>query len=214
MSAIIGFVHQKGGVGKTTLAICVAGELAKRGRGLTLVDADKSGGARSWSELGKLKFPVIHNPIKEGEVRAWAHSIKKIRSDTVLIDCAPNDYSIGAVAALANVAVLPCGPSGLDIEGTVQALQIIDEVRARRKIPLSVVVVPNRIDGRTLEGRQLIEELKEIGETVGPILGYRTDFVRAYSTGEAISTFSPGGPAHREIGALADVLLKHLPRHG
>ena len=132
MQSVIAIVHQKGGVGKTTVSVCLAGELTRRGIALSLIDADKTGSARSWADPGKLQFPVVSQPVVEGEVRTWATSIKKMRDRLLVIDCAPNDYSIGAATALADLAILPCGPSGLDIDGTMQALLIIVTVRARR----------------------------------------------------------------------------------
>jgi chromosome partitioning protein len=211
MQSVIAIVHQKGGVGKTTVSVCLAGELSRRGIALSLIDADKTGSARSWADPGKLQFPVIYQPVAEGEVRTWATSIRKMRDRLLVIDCAPNDYSIGAATALADLAILPCGPSGLDIEGTMQALRIIDTVRARRAKALPVVIVPTRVDSRTLEGRQVLNELEQFGERVAAPLGYRTDFVRAYSEGEAVSTFAPGSVADGEIRALADDVLLMLP---
>ena len=114
MQSVIAIVHQKGGVGKTTVSVCLAGELSRRGIALSLIDADKTGSARSWADPGKLQFPVIYQPVVEGEVRTWATSIRKMRDRLLVIDCAPNDYSIGAATALADLAILPCGPSGLD----------------------------------------------------------------------------------------------------
>jgi chromosome partitioning protein len=211
MQPVIAIVHQKGGVGKTTVSVCLAGELTRRGIALSLIDADKTGSARSWADPGKLQFPVVYQPVVEGEVRSWATSIKKMRDRLLVIDCAPNDYSIGAATALADLAILPCGPSGLDIEGTMQALRIIDTVRARRAKALPVVIVPTRVDSRTLEGRQVLTELEQFGERVSAPLSYRTDFVRAYSEGEAVSTFAPGSVADGEIRALADDVLLMLP---
>src|SRR5215475_847925 len=49
-SMIIAFVNQKGGVGKTTLALHVAGAWAARGRRIVVIDADPQGSALDWSE--------------------------------------------------------------------------------------------------------------------------------------------------------------------
>src|SRR5229473_417162 len=47
---IVALLNQKGGVGKTTLALHLAGEWAREGRRVTLVDADPQGSALDWSE--------------------------------------------------------------------------------------------------------------------------------------------------------------------
>ncbi len=60
MQSVIAIVHQKGGVGKTTVSVCLAGELARRGIPLSLIDADKTGSARSWADPGRLQFPVVY----------------------------------------------------------------------------------------------------------------------------------------------------------
>jgi len=47
---IVALLNQKGGVGKTTLALHLAGEWARKGLRITLIDADPQGSALDWSQ--------------------------------------------------------------------------------------------------------------------------------------------------------------------
>jgi chromosome partitioning protein len=48
---ILAFAGQKGGTGKTTLAVNVAAELVERGASVLLVDADPQGSSRTWAAV-------------------------------------------------------------------------------------------------------------------------------------------------------------------
>src|ERR1700760_2048070 len=87
-------------------------------------------------------------------------------------------------------------------------MSIVDSVRSRRASPLGVVLVPNRVDRRTLEGQQLETELGRFGEVVGPTIGSRSAFVRAFAEGLAIAESAPNSSADLEIRQLCDTVVK------
>src|SRR5262249_44008813 len=91
-------------------------------------------------------------------------------------------------------------------------LEIIDAVRARRHGFPSMILVPNRVDTRTLEGRQLVEELTGFGEVVGPIIGHRSTYIRAFASGHSVTEIAAGQAASPEIELLCDLVEQSLAR--
>lgn len=213
MTTIITVAQRKGGVGKTTIAVSIAAEFVHRGHDIALLDADSQRSACQWAEPGNLEFPVYEMALGEDPISLWAKEVRKIKAAVAVIDTAPNEREMAAAIAMADVILVPCTASGLDIEATANTLAIISAARKQRRQNVRVVLIPNRVDRRTLEGRQLVEELREFGETVSPAIANRSAFVRSFSTGQSVATFAPGEPADLEIRAVADIVERHIP-HG
>src|SRR5438270_200661 len=133
MRSVIVIVQRKGGVGKTTIAINLAGEISERGFGVLAIDADDQRSALQWAEPGCLQFPVRELPIRSGQARDWVSTLEAISGDILVVDTPPNDYAIGTAVAVSSLVIVPCTPSGLDLEATSHALTVVNAVRQRRK---------------------------------------------------------------------------------
>jgi chromosome partitioning protein len=203
---VIAITQRKGGVGKTTLAVSIAAELSDRGKDIALIDADPQRSAAAWGQPGNLRFPIYEIALADDSVTSWGKKIASVQAEWIVIDTAPSERDVGASVAISSMIVVPCTPSGLDLESTWQTLGIVAAVRERRQAPLSVILVPNRVDARTLEGRQIVSELATLGEAVGPPIGSRSAFVRAFSAGRSIGDAAPGDLAHLEISTLCDLI--------
>ena len=100
---IVALLNQKGGVGKTTLATHIAGELAMRGQHVVLLDADPQGSSLDWTQRRSQQgLPRLFSAV--GLARETLHQEAPElarRADHVIIDGPPR------IAALARSALKP-----------------------------------------------------------------------------------------------------------
>jgi chromosome partitioning protein len=176
-----------------------------------LVDSDPQASACKWAGMENLEFPVYEIGLDNFTVGNWVQEVRSVEADLVVIDTAPSERHLGASIAVSDLILVPCTASGLDIEATEQTIAIIKAVRGRRTSPLAVILVPNRVDRRTLEGQQLAHELRNFGEVVGPAIGNRSAFVRAFATGQSVADFASGQGADMDIKKLCDLVERKLP---
>lgn len=210
---VIGVCGRKGGSGKTTTAVHLAAELATRGKSVVLIDCDVQGSATYWSEPGNLPMPVHHMPLETDDtVGEWSALVRSIRADIVVLDSPPHlNAALGGVIGMSDIAVVPCGPSGLDLVATGETVGLIREIRDQRGNSLpAILLVPNRVDHRTASGKELSAALADLGEPVADEIRYRTAFSDAFNNGTWVGTYAPNSPAHREMTALADRVISIL----
>src|SRR5262245_44810141 len=140
---IIGVLNQKGGVGKTTIALNIAAVLAKAGGRVLLVDADPQASALAWSAAREAEplFPVV------GMAKPTLHRDRQgIATDysAVVIDGAPWVKELGRAAILASdTVIIPVQPSPYDVWATADTVRLVEEAR-QYKDKLGAVFVINR----------------------------------------------------------------------
>ena len=208
--AIIGLVQSKGGVGKTTTAINLAAELTRRGRTVVVVDADPARHASSVAGDGRLPFTVETMLCETvDEVAAWARGVRAIGADFIIVD-APGAMgaAFGASIAVSDLALVPSGATVLDVRGAVETVKLVRQHRrASGKGKPDILIVPARIDRRTVAGREAITTLASLTEPVAPVISYRAIVADSLATGESVAADSPSAA---EFSALADALLVRI----
>ena len=213
--SIIAVAGRKGGVGKSTIAGNLAGEYAAMGRSVVLLDADPQHSLAAWAEQGEglLARTVEKVGDGSGSVRARARRATEA-ADIVLIDTPPGMPEVAYQAALAaDLMLLPCGPSQLDLFALKEAISLALKARAERgsKKP-RIRLVPSKVLMSTNLGRGLAATLKDMGRKVLPAIGQRVAVAEAVASGLTLAEYAPDSPAREEFRELAKAVDKVLKK--
>jgi chromosome partitioning protein len=210
---IIALTGQKGGIGKSTTAVCLAVAALSRGKRVLLVDADPQGTVRTWGEVANehgQKAPTIvamgpgmHRP---GQLDAVASSY-----DVVIIDCPPRHGEVSRSALMvADLAVFPCGPTAADAWALAAALDVFHEAASLRDPhALKGAVLITRKQGRTALAKSARAVLETASLPVlGAELGFRVAYQEALAVGKGVTTYAPRDASSKEIFHLLDELTR------
>jgi len=123
---IISILNQKGGTGKTTIAVNIAREYTLRNKKTLLVDSDSQGSALRWHEksngelidLTCLPVTTMHKDVLKF----------KNRYERIIIDGVPSISNLTACAVIAaNLILIPVQPSPYDVWATEDLVKVIKE---------------------------------------------------------------------------------------
>ena len=191
----IAFVCQKGGTGKTTLALSLATEAMAAGRQVVVVDLDPQASACEWSDLRGEETPTVIDaqPARMGAVveRAREHGVELLLIDTA----GRTEQAALAGARVADLVLIPLQPSVVDLK-TVQAT--MDLVRLAGSPAHAAVLM--RVKPLGARHDESAEWLTHQDIAVCPAtIGDRVAFQDAFGLGRGVSEIEPDGKAALEI---------------
>ena len=206
---IIAFAGQKGGIGKSTTAVCLAVAAMQRKQSVLLVDADPQGTVRTWGDVAGEAGHTAPTVVAMGATMHRPEQLPRVVGgfDLTVIDCPPRHGDIQRSALMvADVAVLPCGPSAVDAWALAASLDVVREARTLRDT-LRACILITRKQGRTALGKGARAVLAGSGLAVLETeLGHRVAYQEALAMGRGATSHAPRDPSAREMFNLLDEL--------
>jgi chromosome partitioning protein len=194
----IALISQKGGVGKTTLAIHLATAFEAQGRQTLLVDLDPQTSAAEWKDARQAERPYVMAmpPSRLGKALETA---REHQAEVVVLDTAPHSEGTALDAArAADLILVPCQPSIMDLRAMRKTADLLNYVKKTTYAVLNEVAPQGTVADEA--GRAITAQF---GIPVCPIrLGQRVAFNRCLLTGQTAQEYEPGSKAAQEIDAL------------
>jgi chromosome partitioning protein len=208
---IVAVLTQKGGAGKTTVALHLAGELERQGASVLLIDADPQGSALDWAEQrardGRPRLFGVIGLARETLHREVPDLAKPVNH--VIIDGPPRSTALVRSAMLAaDVVLIPVQPSAFDVWATQAVLGLIREAWAYKPRLRGIFVINRRVIGTRI-AREVRKVIGDLGiPALDASLAQRVIFAETAGTGMLAAEIDPRSAAAREVAEVTVELLQ------
>ena len=216
MSArVIAVVNQKGGAGKSTITMHLAGSLGRKEYKVLVVDADSQGTATRWaaSASDDVPFPAAVNGLSAAEDKVHREVAKFVDDyHFIVIDCPPAVESIIPQSALliADLALVPVIPSPPDLWAAVGIRRLIESTRMSNP-DLKAQLVINDLEPNTTVAQKVRDILPEFGiALMKSVVHHRTAYRQAAAYGTTVHTLKRAKAAAAEIECLTTEIINLL----
>jgi chromosome partitioning protein len=190
---IVSFVTQKGGSGKTTLALNFAVAAMRGKKRVVILDMDAQGTARKWYERRTDESPPLVE-VSAGDLEKAISAARAQRFDWVLIDTPGRDDASQAAAIRASdFCIIPCRPSAADLEATPTTVETI------KRLKKPYVFVLTQTPARSFRIKEAQTGLSYLGTVCPSPVVLRNAYQDAQSMGLGVTEYEPVGRAATDV---------------
>lgn len=191
---VLAIISEKGGAGKTTLAVNLAVAAEAYGLATVVFDLDFRANSTVWGDKRASKIPAVV-PAQAPRLAILLEQARQQDADLVIIDTAGNaESAAGKAADIADAILIPCRPFGPDLISVATSAKL---ARASGK-PFYVVI--NAAPFQGIETQEAISAITGAGVEVSPVIIHsRKAFVSRFHEGLAALDVEPNGKAAQEM---------------
>lgn len=200
----IAIISQKGGSGKTTIAVHLAVCAERTHKRAAIIDLDPQASALEWQSRRKADTPEVITATPE-QLSGLLHKAQKNGADLMIIDTAPHSDRAATVAAeLADLVLIPCRPAAFDVAAIGTTLNLLKLIKDRASIAILLNAVPSR--GSLTDEAET--GLSQWAPVVPVRMYHRAAYSHATNDGRSVEEYDPHGKAAEEIRALHHWIMK------
>ena len=212
---VVLFGHQKGGVGKSTIAINFAYQMQKKYKDLALLDLDSQNSAILFNQLREQeKLPTIKCVTEDViDFDEFIGRYYKNKNNLLVIDSGGYDSNINRAALIkADLIITPVGISQIEIFGLQKFRKILKEASEVLETKIKTNVLLNNVDSRSKNKlsdlREYIKDKNDYFNLLETTVHTRADYKNSYGDGLTVKEYNKKGIAQNEIKQLSKEIYK------
>ncbi len=196
---IIAFVTQKGGTGKSTLALSLAVAAEAGGQKVCVLDLDPQGTSAGWYETRSAETPAVVSADQAGNLTDTIGKLAKADYSLVVIDTAGVDsHATRGAMQSADLCLIPVRPSEADIKATTATIAALASMGKRFAFIINQAPAARKARLTTAVAMRL-----STSAPVSPVpIAARIDHQYAYALGQGVTEYDPEGKAAAELVEL------------
>ena len=214
---IVLFSHQKGGVGKSTIAINFAYQIQKKYKDIAILDLDSQHSAILFNQLRMSEKLLTIKCVTQNDINLgkFLSHYKADKSNLLIIDSGGYDSDINRTALIkADIIITPVGISQIEIFGLQKFAKILKDASEALDTKIKTNVLLNNVDSRS---KSKLNDLKEYIRTkpnyfnlLNTTLYSRADYKNSYGDGLTVKEYNKKGQAQEEIKEFTKEIYKLL----
>jgi chromosome partitioning protein len=202
----LAIASQKGGSGKTTIAVHMAVCAALSTLKTAILDIDPQHSAYSWNESRPDDRKLDAVAADAGQLSALLSHAEAAGVELAIVDTAPHSSGDAAIAAkLADLVLIPCRPARFDLDAVASTLEITKAANTP-----AVVVINAALPRGPLAEEARAALSRQDATVLTPILHQRVAYSHAVIDGRSVHEYEPGGAAAAEITDLYNHITRLL----